>query len=79
MALATGGILIPPSTISDTFNKKALTDYIDAGNTLLQCSIIASGLSVAKAEYVVERHSDLPDEEDSAECVNRLIKEYRVI
>jgi hypothetical protein len=79
MALSTGGILIPPSTLSDTFNKKALIDYIDAGNTLLQCSIIASGLSVAKAEYVVERHSNLLDEEDSAECVNRLIKEYRVI
>lgn len=79
MALATGGLLIPPSTLTDTFNKKALSDYIDAADALLHCSIVASGLKVARVTMCVERNGEDADIIDSAECVNRLIKEYRVL
>lgn len=79
MALATGGLLIPPSTLTDTFNKKALSDYIGAADTLLHCSIVASGLKVARVPMFVERNGEHDDIVDSSECVNRLIKEYRVI
>jgi hypothetical protein len=80
LPLMSGGYIIPPSGVVNTFNKGAVLKYIHSADALMKCSLASVGLAVAKCDTPLSVvHSGMMDEDDSAEEVNNMIKEYRVI
>ena len=80
LPLMNGGYIIPPSGVVNTFNKGAVLKYIHSADSLLKCSLASVGLAVAKCDVPQSMvHSSMMDEEDEAEEVDAIIREYCIL